>query len=115
MSRILNKSEQAVFIANRGILHEQLAALQADFEDFTDEELVECRATMLNRVNCCLTAILETDEDNIDESTFDNDEDCQDCACLVEENGVWFCDECSMPCCKIQVCPEGIFEHDKED
>lgn len=111
MSRILNKSEQAVFIANRGILHEQLAALQADFEVLTDEELVECRATMLNRVNCCLTAILETDV----VIGFNNDEDCKDCACLVEENGVWVCDESSMPCCKIQVCPEGIFEHDKED
>ena len=46
---------------------------------------------------------------------YKNKENCRDCACLVEENGVWVCDELSKPCDEVQVCPEGIFEHDKED
>ena len=46
-------------------LHKQLTELQADLEDMTNEELIECRGTLLGRVNWCLRLILETDEDNI--------------------------------------------------
>ena len=31
---------------------------------------------------------------------------CQDCICLVEENGTWVCDECQKPCSEVKRCPE---------
>ena len=65
MSRILNEKEKEIHVDNREELHEQLSELQADLEDMTDEELVECRSTLLERVNWCMRAILETDEDNL--------------------------------------------------
>ena len=43
----------------------QLQELQADFEDLSGEELIECREAMLERVNSCLIAIGEIDEYNI--------------------------------------------------
>ena len=63
--RNLSKEEQDNLIYNRNELHKQLVELQADFEDFTDAELIENRQVMLDRVNECLKLILETDEDNI--------------------------------------------------
>ena len=34
---------------------------------------------------------------------------CEDCACLVEKNGVWTCDECfGQRCEDIDDCPEGV-------
>lgn len=66
MSRILSETEKVVYIENRDELHEQISELQADLEDMSDEELIECRSTLLERVNCCMKAILETDEDNLD-------------------------------------------------
>lgn len=34
---------------------------------------------------------------------------CEDCACLVQKNGQWCCDECfGQPCESITDCPEGI-------
>lgn len=66
MSRVLSEKEKEIYIDNRGYLHEQLSELQADLEDMTDEELIECRSTMLERVNWCMRAILETGEDNED-------------------------------------------------
>lgn len=62
--RKLNKKEEKELIANRNELHEELRELQADLEDFSDEELAEYRYTMLNRINICMELILETDEDN---------------------------------------------------
>ena len=50
---------------NRDLLLRQLQELQADLEDFTDEELIECRDVMLERVNICLYGIGESDEDNL--------------------------------------------------
>lgn len=50
---------------NREFLLRQLQELQADFEDLTDEQLVECRKYMLERVNDCLVELCECDEDNI--------------------------------------------------
>ena len=34
---------------------------------------------------------------------------CEDCACLVEKNGVWCCEECfGQHCEDIDDCPEGV-------
>ena len=65
MDRILTDAEKEIYIQNRNALHEQLSELQADLEDMTDDELIKCRSDMLTRDNRCLTAILETDEDNM--------------------------------------------------
>lgn len=65
MSRILNEKEKEIYIGNREELHEQLSELQADLEDMSDTELIECRETLLERINWCMRAILETDEDNM--------------------------------------------------
>lgn len=36
---------------------------------------------------------------------------CADCACLIEKNGVWCCDECfGQKCEEIDDCPEGATE-----
>lgn len=48
----------------RDTILRHLQELQADYEDFSDEELAECRGAMLMRVNECLTELGETDEDN---------------------------------------------------
>ncbi len=66
MSRLLNDKEKEIYIKNRENLHFHLTELQADFEDMSNEELIECRNTMLERINACMIAILETDEDNIE-------------------------------------------------
>lgn len=50
---------------DREFLLRQLQELQADFQDFTDFELVDCRQSMLERVDACLVELGETDEDNI--------------------------------------------------
>ena len=50
---------------NRETLLRQLQELQADFEDLSNEELVECRECMYQRVNKCLIELGECDEDNI--------------------------------------------------
>ena len=65
MARKLNDKEKEIYLDNRDFLHEQLFELQADLEDMADEELIECRSIMLERVNWCMTAILETEEDNL--------------------------------------------------
>ena len=41
-------------------LREQLKELQADLLDMSDKELVECRSLLLERINWCMTAILES-------------------------------------------------------
>lgn len=35
-------------------------------------------------------------------------ERCQDCVCLVEQNGEWFCDESQDYCENIDECPENV-------
>ena len=65
MSRVLNEKEKEIYIGNREELHEQLSELQADLEDMSDEELIDCRDALLERINWCMRAILETDEDNL--------------------------------------------------
>lgn len=37
---------------------------------------------------------------------------CSDCICLVDDNGVWTCDECSKACDKVITCPEGLDDLD---
>lgn len=44
---------------NENVLREQLKELQADLLDMSDKELVECRSLLLERINWCMTAILE--------------------------------------------------------
>lgn len=66
MARVLSEKEKEVYIENRALLHEHLSELQADLEDFNDEDLLEYRECMLKRVNECLKAILETDKDNLE-------------------------------------------------
>lgn len=48
----------------RSDLLTHLQELQADFEDLSDEDLLECREVMLERVNECLEILEELDEDN---------------------------------------------------
>lgn len=60
-----NLSESTSQISwSREIILRHLQELQADYEDFSDEELVECRGAMLMRVNECLAELGESDEDN---------------------------------------------------
>ena len=41
---------------------------------------------------------------------------CADCACLIEKNGVWYCDECfGQKCEEIDDCPEGATEETAEE
>lgn len=48
----------------RSDLLTHLQELQTDFEDLSDEDLLECREVMLERVNECLEILEELDEDN---------------------------------------------------
>lgn len=50
---------------NRDFLLNHLQELQANFEDLSDNEIIENRDCMLNRINECLKAIFETDNDNL--------------------------------------------------
>lgn len=49
---------------NREFILRHLQELQADFEDLCDQDLLDCRECMLERINECLLAIGECDEDN---------------------------------------------------
>ena len=41
---------------------------------------------------------------------------CADCACLIEKNGIWCCDECfGQKCEEIDDCPEGATEETAEE
>ena len=41
---------------------------------------------------------------------------CTDCACLIEKNGVWCCDECfGQKCEEIDDCPQGAPEETAEE
>ena len=62
--RRLTQEEQTLLIKNREFILRHLQELQADLEDLSDEQLIECRYIMLKRVNACLSAVFETDEDN---------------------------------------------------
>lgn len=65
MARILTGNEKNIYIENRDRLLEELQQLQADFEDLSDREIIECRECILERINVCLKAVLEEDEDNM--------------------------------------------------
>ena len=49
---------------NREFILRNLQELQANFEDLNDDELIEVREFMLHRINNCLIAIEESEEDN---------------------------------------------------
>lgn len=49
----------------RNYLLRQLQEIQADFEDFTNEEIIEHKDVILSRVNSCLENLEECEEDNI--------------------------------------------------
>lgn len=66
MARILKEEEIGSYINNRKDLHSQLSEIQADLEDFTNEELIFHRNDILERINTCMKLILESDEDNLD-------------------------------------------------
>lgn len=59
------KQKRRVDMYSREFLLRELQELQADFEDLSNEELIECRECMQNRVNQCLLELGECDEDNI--------------------------------------------------
>lgn len=63
--RVLSPIEKIDFVANRKAILNELNELQADLEDLSDEELVNLRGTMLERVNTLLALALETNEDNL--------------------------------------------------
>lgn len=48
----------------RNDLLSHLQELQANFQDLSDDELLECRQIMLNRINECLARLEESYEDN---------------------------------------------------
>jgi hypothetical protein len=51
-------------IIDRETALRNLQELQADYLDLTDEDLIACRDCMAERVDQCLVALGETDEDN---------------------------------------------------
>ena len=67
MARELSAKEKKILYYNRASILDELSELQADFEDFTDEQLIEHRDVMAQRINTCLGLMLETAEDNIEE------------------------------------------------
>lgn len=66
MARELTRDEKKKFVRNRNELFEELKELQADLEDFNNEELLEHRFDITERVQKALFLCLETDEDNIE-------------------------------------------------
>jgi hypothetical protein len=59
----LNKLfDQLNLVRNELLSH--LQELQANFQDLSDKELLECRQVMLNRINECLARLEESYEDN---------------------------------------------------
>jgi hypothetical protein len=54
--------DQLNLVRNELLSH--LQELQANFQDLSDEELLECRQVMLNRINECLARLEESYEDN---------------------------------------------------
>lgn len=62
--KMYSNDKMEILKNNRDYILRHLQELQADLEDFSDEELVEHRDCMLERVNSCLNAIGEDEEDN---------------------------------------------------
>lgn len=54
-----DENGNVLITGNNDFLREQLKELQADLLDMSDKELVECRSLLLERINWCMTAILE--------------------------------------------------------
>lgn len=66
MARELSKEEKKKFVRNRNDILDELKEIQADFEDFSDTELIEHRFVITERLQRLLSLCLETDEDNIE-------------------------------------------------
>lgn len=66
MARILDATEQEMYIENREYLLNQLDEIQADLMDLGDSDLISLRGLLLERVNNCLRAVLEDDTDYAD-------------------------------------------------
>lgn len=66
MARELSKEEKKKFVRNRNDILDELKEIQADFEDFSDAELIEHRFVITERLQRLLSLCLETDEDNIE-------------------------------------------------
>lgn len=64
--RELSEQEKEIYINNRQFLFEQLIQLNADLAGMAEQELVFCRSSLMERVDGCLSAILETDADNME-------------------------------------------------
>lgn len=56
----IDRNGNVIDTGNNDFLREQLKELQADLLDMSDKELVECRSLLLERINWCMTAILES-------------------------------------------------------
>lgn len=67
MRKVISNISESLskLLLTRTQLLSELQELQADLEDLSDEDLVECREVMLKRVNDCLELIEESEEDNI--------------------------------------------------
>ena len=59
VKQIQDENGNVIDTGNNDFLREQLKELQADLLDMSDKELVECRSLLLERINWCMTAILE--------------------------------------------------------
>lgn len=67
LGRELSEEERCEFLSNRRAMLDHLVELQADFEDFSDKQLIEHKDIIKARINTLLSLCLETDEDNIEE------------------------------------------------
>lgn len=50
---------------NREELLREIQEIQADFQELSDEEIIDCREVILERTNKCLLLLNESDKDNI--------------------------------------------------
>ena len=67
MKNNIMKIESCVdeMLMDRDRILREVQELQADLEDLSDDDLIDCRVVMLERVNKCLILLDESDEDNI--------------------------------------------------
>lgn len=71
------EKEMLEMTKTRAFLMRQLQELQANFEDLSDNDILDVRECMLERVNSCLEALNECDRDNLtsDDVCFYSEED----------------------------------------
>lgn len=61
----LSEFAERLIVLRTGMMRE-LQELQADYEELTQQDLLDCREAMHKRVNRCLEGLEESDEDNAD-------------------------------------------------